>query len=83
MMANWDLATLFERLPELDLMVHLLVGDLDRAVPPQDAHAAERRLPNAQIVALNGLGHLAHEEDPARVAEAIEGVLAAAPASQD
>ena len=76
MMAHWDLARLFERLRDLDLPVHLLVGERDRAVPPQDAHLAQAELAAANIHALEGLGHLAHEEDASRIARLIRKILA-------
>lgn len=77
MMANWDLFRLFDRLPDVDVPVQLLVGSRDRAVPPQDAHAAKERLPRAELVRLDGLGHLAHEEDADRIASMITETFAA------
>jgi magnesium chelatase accessory protein len=68
MMANWDLRRLTSDLVGLELPVLLVVGEGDRAVPPGDADRLARILPHATEVRLPGLGHLAHEEAPARVA---------------
>ena len=69
MMANWDLATLERELPKLDTPLHLLVGSKDRAVPPKSAFDIRRRASRARITTLPGLGHLAHEENPAMLVE--------------
>lgn len=81
MMAHWDLVPLLRDLPKLAPRLVLVVGALDRAVPPAQAEAVRKRLPSARIVTLPGLGHLAHEEQPAQVATLIQqecaGALAA------
>ncbi|MGX9964729.1 alpha/beta fold hydrolase BchO [Roseomonas sp. F4] len=71
MMAHWDLVPLLRDLPRLVPRLVLVVGEGDRAVPPAQAQAVRRRLPSARIIALPGLGHLAHEERPAEVAALI------------
>jgi magnesium chelatase accessory protein len=43
----------------------------DKAVPPEAARRLQRILPAAELHPLPGLGHLAHEEKPERVAELI------------
>lgn len=68
MMANWDLDPLLRDLPRLRPRLVLVVGAADRAVPPTQAERVRQRLPAARIVTLPGLGHLAHEEDPAAIA---------------
>jgi len=71
MMANWDLPALAAKLPRLAVPLDLLVGTRDRTVPPtQAAQVMERLSPTARgsLIRLDGLGHLAHEEEPARVA---------------
>lgn len=81
MMAHWDLVPLLRDLPKLAPRLVLVVGAQDRAVPPAQAEAVRRRLPAARILILPGLGHLAHEENPAQVASLIQqecaGALAA------
>jgi len=46
-------------------------GARDRAVPPGEARRIATRVPTARVVALPGLGHLAHEEAPDRIADEI------------
>lgn len=71
MMADWDLAGLQRRLGRWPHAVHLLVGERDRAVPPSQAERLASRWPAAVLHPLTGLGHLAHEEAPQRVAELV------------
>jgi magnesium chelatase accessory protein len=71
MMANWDLQPLLRDLSHLAVPLLLVVGMEDRAIPPHQARQVQDRLPAARILRLQGLGHLAHEEDPARVAQLI------------
>jgi magnesium chelatase accessory protein len=71
MMAGWDLGPLLAELPELAVPLVLVVGDADRTVSPEQAERIRRRLPSARVVRLARLGHLAHEEDPRRLAEVI------------
>jgi len=68
MMGNWDLASLVADLPRLGTALVLVVGENDRSIPPADAGRIRALVPTAQIVSLPGLGHLAHEEEPARIA---------------
>lgn len=75
MMANWDLESLRRDLPRLAVPLTLVVGTRDRAVPPDVSERVARMVRNAQIEALPGLGHLAHEEAPARVAEVMEAAM--------
>ena len=68
MMAQWDLRPLLDSLPGIDIPVLLLTGENDRAVPPETSDRAARRMPRAHVVHLAGLGHLAHEEAPEKIA---------------
>jgi magnesium chelatase accessory protein len=72
MMAHWDLHRLARDLPGLELPLLLLVGENDGAVSPDDAERVAGRVTGARVERLPGLGHLAHEEDPAAVAASIE-----------
>lgn len=67
MMAHWDLAALGREAPQLSAPLTLIVGDQDRTVPPEDAEAFAGRVEGAEILRAPGLGHLAHEEDPAAI----------------
>ncbi|MEM9057839.1 MAG: alpha/beta fold hydrolase BchO, partial [Pseudomonadota bacterium] len=71
MMANWDLSGLLRAMPAMELPLALYVADGDKAVPAHQARALARRCANVSLRPLPGLGHLAHEEDPPRVAELI------------
>jgi magnesium chelatase accessory protein len=71
MMANWDLNPLLRDLPRLAPRLVLVVGSHDRSVSPVQAERVRQRLPSASIVAMKGLGHLAHEERPQDTAELI------------
>lgn len=72
MMAQWSLDRLLSQLPQITVPITLVVGNQDKAVPPQTSKDAARRLPNATVINLPGLGHLAHEEDAAAVAKIIQ-----------
>ncbi|SEL82872.1 magnesium chelatase accessory protein [Roseovarius azorensis] len=67
MMAQWDVDPLLKRLPRIPNRCLLLTGAHDLAVPPETSVRAATRLPRARALSLGGLGHLTHEEDPARV----------------
>ena len=71
MMADWDLPGLWHDLPRLHTPLALLVGQQDRTVPPSQAQRVRLKLPATVLRHLDGLGHLAHEEAPQRVAEAL------------
>ena len=78
MMANWDLAALDRDLPGLATRTLLVVGGSDRAILPDTAFAVRDRLPDARVELIRGLGHLAHEEAPERVAALIAAEARAA-----
>ena len=71
MMANWDLRPLERDFPRLQVPLTLVVGANDRAVPPAQAQRVLALVPKAKVVTLVGLGHLAHEEQPAQVADVV------------
>jgi magnesium chelatase accessory protein len=77
MMANWDLPRLNETMESVTNPVLLLHSDGDRAIPVASAEHARDLLPNAELEVLSGLGHLAHEEAPAQIAEHVLEFLAA------
>lgn len=71
MMAQWSLDGLMARLGKIDVPVHLIAGLGDKAVPPDVSRDAVKRLPQGRLTEVPGLGHLAHEEDPATIANLI------------
>jgi magnesium chelatase accessory protein len=68
MMASWDLEALAALLTRIDAPVLLLHGERDAAIPLASMRGAVERIARAELVALPGLGHLAHEERPDLVA---------------
>ncbi len=72
MMARWDLNA-FD-IARLRVPLTLVAGERDGMIPPSAAREVATLLPGARLVLLPGLGHLAHEEDPARIAELIGGM---------
>jgi magnesium chelatase accessory protein len=71
MMASWDLEALQRDLPNLAQPLTLIVGEADKAVPPEDARMVRQQLPQAVIVSMRGAGHLCHEERPEEAARMI------------
>lgn len=71
MMANWDLDPLLNRLPDLAPPLCLIVGEDDRTVSPSQASVALERVPRGRVIRLGDLGHLAHEEQPGLISDAI------------
>ncbi|WP_439574779.1 alpha/beta fold hydrolase BchO [Phreatobacter sp.] len=71
MMASWDLEALEKSLSRLSVPVLLVAGAKDGMVPASDAAPVARKLPAGEVVRLKGLGHLAHEEQPERIASVI------------
>lgn len=77
MMGSWDISDMLRSLPQLQADLTLVVGSRDQAVPPSVAEDVRASLPQAGIVTLPGLGHLAHEERPDLVAGIIADVALA------
>ncbi len=71
MMADWDLESLARDLPKLAVPLLLIHGAGDSAIPLSTAEGAAALIPGAALETLPGLGHLAHEEAPERVAAMI------------
>jgi magnesium chelatase accessory protein len=71
MLASWDLESLTRELPRLQQQLFLVVGENDWTLPPSESRRVGRMLPDAELVSLPGLGHLAHEERPEELAELI------------
>lgn len=75
MMARWELGKLVARLPNLAVKTTLITASGDLTIAPEVSVQVARVLPNAKLVSLPRLGHLAHEEDPILVAQAIKSAL--------
>lgn len=72
MMANWDLAPLARDMRHLDTPLCLVAAGNDKAISPADSDRAAQIVKRAEVIHLTGLGHLAHEENPAIFAGLIE-----------
>ena len=77
MMANWDLRPLERDLPDLHTYLLLVTGSNDRTIPPSDSARVRALVRGAELVSLAGLGHLAHEEQPARIAALVASLSGA------
>ncbi len=71
MMANWNLEALAADLPKLAVPLTLIAAEGDRAIAPAQADRVATMVPGARVIRVAGLGHLAHEEAPARIAPLI------------
>ncbi|MEL6451826.1 MAG: alpha/beta fold hydrolase BchO [Pseudomonadota bacterium] len=71
MMAQWKLQPLLAALPDHDGPVRFVVGETDKTVPPTVSLTQAQRMRDATVTNLPGLGHLAHEEQPADMARLI------------
>lgn len=71
MMANWRLEALGARLGEITSPVLLLHPSKDAAIPKSAVADASRLMPQCALVDMQGLGHLAHEEDPEQAARIV------------
>jgi magnesium chelatase accessory protein len=75
-MAQWDLTPLIDALPGLATPTLFLAGENDRTVKPAVSIDAARIMPHASVQIMPGVGHLAHEEEPAETAIRIEAFRA-------
>jgi len=66
MMAQWQLDSLQKQLPKLTAPVTLIACENDKAVPAGTSTQAAALMPKGSAHVLEGLGHLAHEEDATR-----------------
>ena len=80
MMAQWSLRELNAALPEIAQPTLFIHGAGDQAVRIAVAERAAAAMPDARLHRLEGVGHIAQEEAPDRVAAEIAGFLAEAAA---
>lgn len=76
LMAHWDLRPLVRDMPRLRCRLVLVTGSRDGMVPPSEAQRMRTLMPRAELITLRGLGHLAHEEQPAEIAALLRRVAA-------
>lgn len=72
MMAQWSLAELNRALPTIATPTLFIHGAKDSAVEVSVAERAAASMPNADLIVVDGVGHLAHEEAPDVVADHIK-----------
>jgi pimeloyl-ACP methyl ester carboxylesterase len=65
---GWDA---FDRLPELRAPTLILHGTEDRLIAPANAEVMAGQIPDAQLVWIEGAGHVYHSEQAARADEAV------------
>jgi 3-oxoadipate enol-lactonase len=61
----------YDRLPSLDVPTLVLHGTEDLVVAPENAEILARRIPGAELVWLEGAGHLYHSEQAAQADAAV------------
>ncbi|MEX3017352.1 alpha/beta fold hydrolase BchO [Gymnodinialimonas hymeniacidonis] len=71
MMAQWSLAELGKALPQIETPTLFIHGAADEAVGVKVAQRAANAMPNADLIVLDEVGHLSHEEMPDRVAQEV------------
>ncbi|MEM8692192.1 MAG: alpha/beta fold hydrolase BchO [Pseudomonadota bacterium] len=71
MMAQWSLDRLLRDLEGFDRNILLIAGTNDKTVPYAISEQTASRMKNADLVLMESYGHLAHEEEPAEVANNI------------
>ncbi len=76
LMADWELAPIAAALPALPVPMTVIHGERDAAVPVKEGRDVAQ-ISGSRFLGLAGLGHLAHEEDPARAAALIADVAGA------
>jgi magnesium chelatase accessory protein len=76
MMAQWDLSSLLDHLPQSDIHGLLIAAIEDRAVPAATSREMAQRMAHVGYTQLEKLGHLAHEEAAGQVAAIILDYLA-------
>jgi len=64
MMAAWELGGMAAMLRRLEARLYLVKATKDRTVQPETADEVARLAPHSAVIAMKGLGHLSHEEDP-------------------
>lgn len=74
MMAEWDLPRLLPDLPHLKTPLFLVTGTRDRTIPPSDSERVRKILPRTEVIPMEGLGHLGHEEAPELTVEILERI---------
>ncbi|MBC8448372.1 MAG: alpha/beta hydrolase [Chloroflexi bacterium] len=78
-----DAFDLRQRLGEIVVPTLVIGGTEDRLTPPKYSQYLREHIPNAQLLLVEGAGHMVMLEQPQRVTEAIAEFLVALPASRN
>lgn len=66
-----------QQVPVLRQPTLILWGGRDRLIPPEQGQRFAREIAGSRLVLLDDLGHVPHEEDPARTVAAVQSFLGA------
>ncbi|MBI2389819.1 MAG: alpha/beta hydrolase [Deltaproteobacteria bacterium] len=64
-----------ERIAQLKIPTLVMWGGRDRLLPPAHGERFHREVAGSKLVIFDDLGHVPHEEDPARTVAAVQGFL--------
>lgn len=70
-----ELPTLLDGLEQIALPTVIVAGTRDRVVPFATARALADRIPNAELVTVQGGGHLLHRTHPEVIADAVRALM--------
>lgn len=76
---GWSPGMGAERIEGVRQPTLVLWGGRDRLIPPEVGDRIVASIPGARLVRFDDLGHIPHEEDPARTVAALKDFLATAP----
>jgi magnesium chelatase accessory protein len=68
LVSQWEPRELARRLPSLETPFLLVAGVEDRWIPLSSVRSVASTIPSARLVEVPGVGHVAHEEEPDRMA---------------
>lgn len=74
-LAVFDRASIVDRIDRIDAPALVMVGEEDAAIPPTHGRRLAECLPDAELVEVEGAGHMLPIEAPERVAEEVAGFL--------
>lgn len=61
----------------ITLPTQVIIGELDRVIPPQEGRALAQLIPGARLDEINGVGHLGYAEQPAQFNQRVLAFLSA------
>ena len=67
-LADFDIR---DRVAAIDLPTQVIIGELDRVIPPEEGRALARAIRGARLAEISGVGHLGYAERPDRFNEIV------------